>query len=377
MPLPSKRLAFFLAAALLCAPAARALIIYGTDANDTDLTRNTTAPVGDVANPANDAPWANVIQFGVNNASGVYLGNGYILTANHVNPIPDSFFINGVSCNRDTAFEPMQVTEDVLPTGFPGTIQKPVTDVIDFVDLKLVKVLNPPAMTTLPINYYTGTIGGPTSDLGGTSVLIGCGVGKGSIVTDGWNWGGGGTYAKRWGTNSAGGYKVAGTSTYFESLYTIFNATVGDESQIAVGDSGSGLFKKFGTTWKLTGVASAVSTVGSALYSPSDASFFVRMSKYAHLLRYENWANTKLGSPTAAVTADPDKDGLPNLLEYAFHTDPNTASFPPSSVSSSHTTSPVAAFRHFICPFMHRPYRCPSWPSRPVMMVFSVSGSFG
>ena len=44
MLLAPKRLAFFLAAALLCAPSARALIVVGASRTDVDNTVNTTAP---------------------------------------------------------------------------------------------------------------------------------------------------------------------------------------------------------------------------------------------------------------------------------------------------------------------------------------------
>ncbi|MCE9609076.1 MAG: hypothetical protein K8R23_02495 [Chthoniobacter sp.] len=310
--------AFILSAALLSANSGHALIIYGTGPTDLSNTRNITAPASGVAS---GAPWPYIVQFGTNNASGIYLGNGYILTANHVNPIPASFVINGISYNRDTAYGPVPVTEDVLPTNYPTN-----PDFADVVDMKLVRVLNPPVMAALPINTYAGTGTGAGTDIGGTSVLIGCGVGKGSVVTGGWSWGDGTTYAKRWGTNSVAGYQAAYSGIPYEILYTFFNASVGDESQITLGDSGSGLFKQFSGTWKLTGVATSVSTAGSALYSPTDYSIFIRISKYAHLLRYENWASTKLGSPTASMTADTDKDGLPQLLEYAFHTDPGIAS---------------------------------------------------
>lgn len=320
------RRALFLSAALLFTTGAHALIIYGTGPTDLDNTRNTTAPASGVAS---GAPWPYIVPFGVDNASGIYLGNGYILTANHVNPIPASFVINGLSYNRDTAFGPVQVTEDVLPTNFPTN-----PDFADVVDMKLVKVLNPPVMAALPINYAT-------TDIGGTSVLIGCGVGKGSVITGGWTWGDGTTYTKRWGTNSVAGYQAAYAGIPYEILYTYFNASIGNESQITLGDSGSGLFKKFGATWKLTGVATSVTTSGSALYLPADASIFVRISKYAHLLRYENWASTKLGNASAAMTADTDKDGLPQLLEYAFHTDPSiasTAALPQIGMESGYVT---------------------------------------
>ena len=319
----SKRLAIFFAAALLNAPSARALIIYGSGPSDVNNTLNTTAPTTGLAA---GAPWYNVVQFGPHNASAVYLGYGYVLTANHVGLEDTGIVVNGVSYNRDTAFAPVQVTEDVPTTAFA-----------DFADLKLVKILgNPvlpqlPVVQKLPINYST------TNDLSTSSTLIGWGVGKGSVVLlKGWNGGADTTRAERWGTNSA---PLSDTIVSFPNYgYTYdafrldFNRNLGaSTAHIAFGDSGSALFQKIGGVWKLSGT----DTLAEAAYydydlltpgDQPDSCYFVRLEKYAHLLRYENWANTKLGSPIAAEAGDPDHDGLNNLLEYAFHTNPNTAS---------------------------------------------------
>ena len=324
MPLPSKRLAFFLAAALLCAPSARALIIYGTGPTDVDNTRNTTAP-------ASGAPWANVVQIGTNNASGVYLGNGYVLTANHVGLV-GSILINGISYTIDGSFTPLQISE--AP---------------DYVDLKLFKIIGLPPLPvvqSLPLNFSA-------TDLNVNCTIIGWGLGKGTVITNqGWNWGDNTTRAERWGTNktlssATAVTPVAGYSYIYEALETNFNRSLGaDTSEISSGDSGSGLFQQFGGVWKLSGITTTVLQyqAGSLslydAYAPfysnppvfpqqadqSDAANFVRLSKYAHLLRYENWASAKLGSATASATADADKDSSKNLLEYAFHTDPNAAS---------------------------------------------------
>ena len=314
LPAP-KRLAFLLA--LFCAPAARALIIYGTGPTDVNNALNTTAP-------ASGAPWAYVFQFGTNNASGVYLGNGYALTANHVQPIPGGFFINGLAYDRDTSFAPVQISD--------GT---------DIVDMKLVRILpnstttTLPALATLPLNFST------TADLNLACTIIGWGVGKGAIVANqGWYWGDDTTRALRWGTNKTLSYTVSPVySGYsYEALETSFKRSLGSTtSEITLGDSGSGLFQQIAGVWKLSGITTTVLQyqASAALYdgqSPTppgdqpDAANFVRIAKYAHLLRYENWASLKLGSSTASLTADADKDGSSNLLEYAFHTEPGTAS---------------------------------------------------
>ena len=100
-------------------PRTAALIPYGTGPSDLNNAQNTTPP-------ANGAPWYNLVQFGQNNASGVYLGNGYVLTAHHVSMVDSGLVINGVSYNRDTSFTPLQITENEGTTAYA-----------DFVDLKI------------------------------------------------------------------------------------------------------------------------------------------------------------------------------------------------------------------------------------------------
>ncbi len=315
MPPAPKHLAFLLAAAIFYAPTARALIIYGTGPTDVNNTLNTTVP-------ASGAPWYNVVQFGANNASGVYLGNGYVLTANHVNLV-GAVVINGVSYALDSSFPALQVTE--AP---------------DVVDMKLVRIVGTPPLPvvqSLPLNFSKSLI---TGDLSDNCTIIGWGVGKGTIVTNqGWNWGDNTTRAERWGTNKTLSTSVSAVydSYSYDALETSFRRSLGSNtSEITTGDSGSGLFQQIGGVWKLSGITTTVLQYvgGAALYDGDlttsgdqpDAANFVRLAKYAYLLRYENWAYAKLGSSTASTAADPDHDGLGNLLEYAFHTDPNAAS---------------------------------------------------
>ena len=298
-------------------PRTAALIPYGTGPSDLNNAQNTTPP-------ANGAPWYNLVQFGQNNASGVYLGNGYVLTAHHVSMVDSGLVINGVSYNRDTSFTPLQITENEGTTAYA-----------DFVDLKLIKILGSPplpVLQNLPLNFSS-------SDLSLSSTLMGWGVGKGSIISNqGWYWGGDNTRAQRWGTSTtASTSSKASYSGYeYDALRTNFYRLYGsDTSEIALGDSGGGLFQKFSGTWKLSGITTSVLQYlsGAAQYDgilggsdQPDAAEFVRISRYGYLLRYENWASAKLGSPTASATADPDGDGVKNLIEYASQTNPSQPS---------------------------------------------------
>ncbi len=322
MPLTLLRSALFLATALLGVPSARALIIYGTGPTDVNNALNTTAP-------ASGAPWLNVVQFGGNNATGIYLGNGCILTANHVQPVPGSVTINGLLYTMDPAFAPLQILDGAT------VVDMKLVKILGIPDGNGTRVLPPlPVVQKLPLNYST------TADLNLACTIIGWGVGKDAIVLNqGWLWGDNSTRAERWGTNKTLSSAVSAVyDTYnYEALETSFRRSLGSNtSQITIGDSGSGLFQQFVGVWKLSGLTTTVLQYQSnaALYDGDllapgdqpDAANFVRIAKYAHLLRYENWANLKLGSPTAVTTADTDKDGSNNLLEYAFHTEPGTAS---------------------------------------------------
>lgn len=317
MPSIPHRLFALLGAALtLSSVPASALVVYGSGPNDTDNDRNALAP--DTL-PPNGAPSDHVAQFGPNNASGVYLGNGFVLTANHVSLVNSGIVIKGVSYNRDTSFGPLQISES------PHAV-----------DLKLIRIVGwPSAMVLgpLPINDAV------TEDAQACTI-IGFGLGKGAIIADqGWYWGGDNTRAERWGTNVAYTTPISYSGYHYPAIVTEFARALGpDTAQLALGDSGCGLFQQFGGVWKLSGIGTAVGSpiANSALYDGDlataddqpDVSAFVRLSSFGHLLRYENWARAKLGSPTASPTADPDNDGFGNLLEYAFHTDPNSgASF--------------------------------------------------
>ncbi len=227
------RLLIASAALLASTLAARAVIVIGPDDN---LSAPTT---GAAAN----APWEYVVRLGVNNASGVYLGNGYLITANHVN-VPADALINGNLFQIDPAYTPVQ---------------------IDGADIKLLHILGNPGLAPLPL------IDPGDNEFSKACAIIGWGVGPGAAIPDeGFNWGDDSTRAQRWGTNTTlGSYLNSGGTLY---LQTAFNFNSGnDEAAVTLGDSGSALFANFGGTWKLTGI-----TVGADSNSPS-------MSRYDQL----------------------------------------------------------------------------------------------
>jgi hypothetical protein len=199
------------------------------------------------ATPSSGAPWKYVARldnhFGAR-ASGVYLGNHYILTANHVDNDMNNVFLNGTNYAVDTSFTPVT---------FPNT------------DLRIIRIVPDPGLPALPLISASDTA------FNQPATMIGWGVGKGTaIANQGWNWGDDTTRVERWGTSvTLGNYQTEPVSG-FTFLKTTFDITMGGQTgQLTSGDSGGGLFINFGGTWKLVGISSDVDTDNQALYDQS------------------------------------------------------------------------------------------------------------
>jgi hypothetical protein len=241
------------AALFLARSSAEAIVLIGSDTGG--QTNNLVAP-------ANGAPWQYVARLDVNNASGVYLGNGFLLTANHVS-FPGTALINDVSYAIDASYGQRQISN---------------------ADMKLVRIMGDPGLATLPL------IGANDRDTLQTSTLIGWGVGKGAEVPNqGWNWAGDESRAKRWGLNTTFSSYLTDPNgrKYLATDFSRFGGE--DEAAMTLGDSGSALFQKFGNTWKLAGITSAVETFGASLYDRDadtpmvdepDRNYFVPVKQY-------------------------------------------------------------------------------------------------
>ncbi len=216
--------------------------------------------------------------------TGIHLGNGYVLTAAHVNPISSITFDGSTFFNHDG--------------------QTPVQ--IGNTDLKVFRLATTP--TVAAVSLYTGN-----SELLESGTLVGTGIGRDStaVGTTVVPWGS--TREKRFGTNTPTGL----VDDFSYSVYTFdaIQTTLGSDAGLPPGtgdfeaatvdlDSGSALFQNFGGNWFLTGVTSVVtqrsgartSTFGNDLPaaitpgSPSgislapgsgDINLFVRISPYA------------------------------------------------------------------------------------------------
>ena len=303
---------------------ARALIVYDT-ANSTDNAKNVIDPAHSGSYPTSSAagvPWQYVVRYGVNNASAVYIGNGFILTARHVGTSDSGLLIQGTVYPRDTSFIPVPVTI-------------PDASIIN-VDLQLQKISGDPGLSVLPLAQSA------TADTSASSVLIGWGVGKGTAISgQGWNWGDDTTRLFRWGTNTTSGvtsamaYNVGNTAMSYTALRVVFNSSQGaNEATATLGDSGSALFQSSSGTWALSGITTVVSTANSSKYFPSDSTYFVRLREYSWVLRYDAWKEKYSIAAATSDSDDSDGDGIPLLMEYALGLNPTIRSTEGTPVAS-------------------------------------------
>jgi len=250
--------------------------------------------------------------------SAVHIRGKYLLTANHVANRSHVTFDGSTFHAVDSAFTPVKIGE---------------------ADMKLIKLINDPGLPEKPL--FTGTAG----DVFATGTLVGWGRGRDPAVSDSvagatntWQWGDASTEAKRWGTNRIdSSITLEGPfGNTYTALVTTLNRDAGNnEAGAALFDSGSGLFVDDAGTWKLAGLATAVSTADSSTFGTFlnwDRNYFVRISSYSAGVEaaipdtstLSGWKiDHSLYGAGADNDADPDFDGIPQLLEFAFGGDPN------------------------------------------------------
>lgn len=244
-----------LALALSFADAASGVIIDAVDG-----AGNTSAP------PA-DPGWSYVGTRG--SLTVVYLGDGWVLTANHVGAGDVS--LGGV----------------VYPD-LPGTAVRLHNPDASLADLKLFAIDPYPVMPLLPIASTSPSLG---TDL----VLIGRGRNRGAATSwdpngapppgpiFGYEWLSSGTL--RWGRNQVEEYPatpVLGTW----SFASYFDAGVSDdESQAAIGDSGGAAFAWNGAQWELAGITYAIAGYAG---QPANTSLYGQVTYAADLALYRD-----------------------------------------------------------------------------------------
>ena len=269
--------------ALSAAPAP-ALVLWGLD-NSANLT-----------DPGTGAPWNAVAK--VTNSDGsliegsaVYLGEGFMLTANHVTMNLTYSFVT---------FDKVE-TFAIDPT-FNDGVRAYGKQVAPGVDMAVIK------LTSIPVSASAATLLPTATESFGASssaTMVGWGVGRSAAAPVGTNtvsWGDATTSDKRWGLNaprdtSNVAYTLGSNDYLYEALITYAGNTnapnpnnkgLGDsEAGATLYDSGSGLFQQIGNEWYLIGLTTAVqrqtansTTFGLDSTGGGDANYFARISSY-------------------------------------------------------------------------------------------------
>jgi len=205
----------------------------------------------------------------VNASSGTYLGDGWVINANHVGP--GDLVLDGT----------------VYPW-IPGTEVRLRTNPSNLADLVVFGIWPHPNLAPLVIRTTPPPVGE-------FLIMIGSGVNRGSDASwdpngplppppeplVGWNWGSG--RAKRWGTNEVESL-TTGLISGTVSFYTSFDdSQVLPEAQTANGDSGGAVFSLNAGSTQLAGIIYAAGptpgqTPGTALFT--NLTFVARLDFY-------------------------------------------------------------------------------------------------
>jgi len=260
LPSTSRFLARLCCVWLVLSGAAHAVILFGLDNSANQTDPGTGVPFDSVARVFNGSSIGG---------SAVYLGDRWMLTANHVGPY-NSVSFNGITSYSWDGAPPIQI----------GTT-----------DMKLFRLTTEPTVAAVPL--YSGS-----SELSAPATLVGWGVGRDPSVpvnTNAVQWGGNSTSAKRWGLNEPRGFMGLAYDSYtYQALYTVLGSATGSPAGLGANeaattflDSGSGLFQEFGGVWYLTGITTTLDTLNSSNFGNDqislprgDRNFFARISAY-------------------------------------------------------------------------------------------------
>jgi hypothetical protein len=268
---------------LLAGPASGVLIASG------DGTGNTTPP--------GDPAFLNVGV--VNGLTGVYLGEGWVLTANHVGA--GSLTLQGVA-------HPAVPSSSIRLEHAPGSPT----------DLRVYRLITDPGLDPLEI-------ASPGVHPGSSVVLYGNGRDRGNPTTwqgiAGFYWASG--KSLRWGTNEVEdtGLVISIGDSTVESFNTLFDAGLptAHEAQAAVGDSGGAAFVAAGNGYELAGILYAIYGYGG---QPSSTSLYGNGTLAADLSYYRSQILALTAVAACSNGLDEDGDGLvdtedPGCLDLA------------------------------------------------------------
>ena len=244
--------------------------------------------------PGTGVPWRSVgralgpdASLASHNGCVVYLGDRFVVTAEHVQIFDVVTFDDTTICALDPAFRPVS-----LP---------------DKIDLKIFRLRTEPGVPGVPLPKASQ----PDDFSPGNRVFhVGCGVGRAPgtpLDLREIPWGGRETCAKRWSLNVLRGRERHrdtdnGSDYAYEALFTVLGHPEGrppglaeNEGGITALDSGSALFQQRDGVWHLVGIATDVSRIGtnSSLFGDDvadgagagDKNFFVCLQTYRPALQ--------------------------------------------------------------------------------------------
>ena len=278
MPKLCRLFLLLLSVAMLTLPA-RAVIVAGGDG-----TQNTTPPPDDFGF-ANVGAVFNVARGFFN--SGVYLGNGWVLTAYHV-------IDNGLGGFQFGSI----VFDGISYTAEDGSAVRLSNPGLGPTDLAVFK------LTTVPENLAPVKLSLTTPLLGASVSMAGDSINRmpnethwnvvNSVWTEtngpgtrqGYKWADGGQTV-RWGTNAVSRTALLENDGFGEivAFRTVLSAGISGEAQGAAGDSGGGVFVKNAGQWELAGIMVATSAFAG---QPGRTAVFGNETLIADISTYRN-----------------------------------------------------------------------------------------
>jgi len=256
---------------IFCAAASALAIV------DSNSTTNTS-------NPNDGSPWGNVGT--VNGSSGVYLGSGWVLTANHVGA-------------GNITFDIGSFTYDGTSVRLINPSDSSQTDLVLF------------HLTTTP-NLPSLTLASSTPIATSAVDLMGYGRIRGSaqqnyVTTSGtyvgFDWSSSG--AKSWGTNRIDSGGVFTQQDLGNGTLQVFSTTFDqsgvlrttDESQAAVNDSGGAVFYDDSVKgWELAGIVDAIGTLTN---QPANTAVYGDRTDAADIATYRSQIVSVVPEPSA------------------------------------------------------------------------------
>jgi hypothetical protein len=270
---------------------------------------DTATGTGNTTAPTDDPGWANVGVRGI--GTGVYLGNGWVITAAHVGG--GSIVLNGGTYA-------MLAGSGTTLTNNGAAGKSAATDLYMF------------RLTATPTGLATIAIAATSPAANAAVTMIGAGRDRGAFTqwsvntgTTPWTWtevSSGGNAAgyktlsnrtMRWGTNTvnASGEWINDGYGDINALNTVFTYTpsYSNESQATYGDSGGGVFRKNGSTWELSGLMLTVAGY-SGQPDPGANAVFGDFTFAADLSFYRSQITAIVPEPSAGVLAAAGAAGI-------------------------------------------------------------------